>query len=125
PRRIKAPLSCLINAEYRAAVAAGNVETSSRIADTILLAFSPQGDIGPQGQGTMNTRTLGNSNFTYYETIGGGQGAHRAGDGSDCVHVGMSNTLNTPVEALEMEYPLLVERYAVRRGSGGAGRFRG
>jgi N-methylhydantoinase B len=73
----------------------------------------------------MNNVTLGNDDFTYYETIAGGQGACPDADGPSAVHVAMSNTLNTPVEALELEFPLLVRRYAVRRGSGGAGRRRG
>ena len=78
-----------------------------------------------QGQGTMNNLTFGNARFTYYETIGGGQGACPNADGPSAVHVAMSNTLNTPVEALELAYPLRVERYALRLGSGGAGRFWG
>lgn len=73
----------------------------------------------------MNNLTLGNDDFTYYETIGGGQGACPDADGPSAVHVAMSNTLNTPVEALELEFPLRVSRYARRRGSGGAGRHRG
>jgi N-methylhydantoinase B len=73
----------------------------------------------------MNNVTLGNDRFTYYETIGGGQGACPDADGPSAVHVTMSNTLNTPVEALELSYPLRVERYALRLGSGGAGRHRG
>ena len=78
-----------------------------------------------QGQGTMNNVTLGNDRFTYYETIGGGQGACPDADGPSAVHVTMSNTLTTPVEALELSYPLRVERYALRLGSGGAGAHRG
>ena len=78
-----------------------------------------------QGQGTMNNVTFGNHRFTYYETIGGGQGACPDADGPSGVHVAMSNTLNTPVEALELAYPLRVERYALRDGSGGAGAHRG
>ena len=77
------------------------------------------------GQGTMNNLTLGSEAFSYYETLGGGQGACADADGPSAVHVAMSNTLNTPVEALELEFPLRVVRYAIRRGSGGAGRFRG
>ena len=73
------------------------------------------------GQGTMNNLTLGNEAFTYYETLGGGQGACPDADGPSGVHVAMSNTLNTPVEALELEFPLRVTEYALRRGSGGAG----
>ena len=78
-----------------------------------------------QGQGTMNNVMLGNERFTYYETIGGGQGACPDADGPSGVHVAMSNTLNTPIEALELAYPLRVERYALRLGSGGAGAHRG
>ena len=78
-----------------------------------------------QGQGTMNNVVLGNDRFTYYETIGGGQGACPDADGPSGVHVAMSNTLNTPVEALELAYPLRVERYELRLGSGGAGAHRG
>jgi N-methylhydantoinase B len=102
------------------AVAAGNVETSSRVADLVLGAFGRA-----LGQGTMNNLTLGNEDFTYYETLGGGQGACEDADGPSGVHVAMSNTLNTPVEALERELPVLVGEYSLRRGSGGAGRHRG
>ncbi len=78
-----------------------------------------------QGQGTMNNLSMGNADFSYYETLGGGQGASPTADGPSGVHVAMSNTLNTPVEALEREFPLRVVEYALRRGSGGAGRHRG
>jgi N-methylhydantoinase B len=78
-----------------------------------------------QGQGTMNNLTLGNEGFSYYETLGGGQGASPSADGPSAVHVAMSNTLNTPIEALEREFPLRVLEYAVRCGSGGDGRHRG
>jgi N-methylhydantoinase B len=108
-----------------AAVVAGNVETSSRIADCLLRAFGQCTDTPAQGQGTMNNLTFGSPRFTYYETIAGGQGGSRDGPGPSAVHVAMSNTLNTPVEALEAAYPLRVERYALRAGSGGAGRQRG
>ncbi|CAN5209171.1 hypothetical protein BH20ACT16_BH20ACT16_07500 [soil metagenome] len=77
------------------------------------------------GQGTMNNITLGTEDFTYYETLGGGQGACPDADGPSGVHVAMSNTLNTPVEALELEFPLRVVRHAIRRGTGGAGRHHG
>ena len=110
----------LLDAAAPAAVAGGNVETSSRVADLVLQAFGHA-----CGQGTMNNVTLGNDDFTYYETLGGGQGACADADGPSAVHVAMSNTLNTPVEALELEFPVRVTEYAVRRGSGGAGRFRG
>ena len=78
-----------------------------------------------QGQGTMNNLTFGNERFTYYETLGGGQGACPDADGPSAVHVTMSNTLTTPAEALELAYPLRVERHELRLGSGGAGRHRG
>jgi N-methylhydantoinase B len=110
----------LLDAEPPAAVAAGNVETSSRVADLVLAAFGRA-----CGQGTMNNLTLGNADFSYYETLGGGQGACPDAHGPSAVHVAMSNTLNTPVEALELEFPLRVVEYAVRRGSGGDGRFHG
>jgi N-methylhydantoinase B len=73
----------------------------------------------------MNNLTLGNERFTYYETLGGGQGACADADGPSAVHVAMSNTLNTPVEALELEFPVRVVQYAIRRGSGGSGTHRG
>ncbi len=131
PIEVRAPLGSLLNARPGAAVAAGNVETSSRVADLVLGAFGCA-----LGQGTMNNLTLGadpssslgadgDSSFTYYETLGGGQGACAEADGPSAVHVAMSNTLNTPIEALEREFPLRVVQYAIRRGSGGAGRTRG
>jgi N-methylhydantoinase A/oxoprolinase/acetone carboxylase beta subunit/N-methylhydantoinase B/oxoprolinase/acetone carboxylase alpha subunit len=110
----------LLDAAPPAAVAAGNVETSSRVADLVLSAFGRA-----CGQGTMNNLTLGSDEFSYYETLGGGQGACPDADGPSAVHVAMSNTLNTPVEALELEFPLRVTQYAVRRGSGGEGAFHG
>jgi N-methylhydantoinase B len=120
PVTITAPEGCLLNATPPAAVVAGNVETSSRVADLVLAAFGRA-----LGQGTMNNLTLGNDDFTYYETLGGGQGACEDADGPSGVHVAMSNTLNTPVEALELEFPLRVTTYAIRRGSGGDGEHRG
>jgi N-methylhydantoinase B len=120
PIEVRAPQGTVLNARPGAAVAAGNVETSSRVADLVLAAFGRA-----QGQGTMNNLTLGNSDFSYYETLGGGQGACADADGPSGVHVAMSNTLNTPIEALEREFPLRVIEYALRRGSGGAGRHRG
>jgi len=125
PVNVRAPLGSLVNAASPAAVAAGNVETSCRIVDVLFSAFAQATPVPAQGQGTMNNVTFGNDRFTYYETIGGGQGACSDADGPSAVHVTMSNTLNTPVEALELGYPLRVERYALRRGSGGAGRWRG
>jgi N-methylhydantoinase B len=120
PIEVRAPEGTLLNARPGAAVAAGNVETSSRVADLVLSAFGRA-----QGQGTMNNLTLGDPDFSYYETLGGGQGACAGADGASGVHVAMSNTLNTPIEALEREFPLRVLEYARRRGSGGAGRNRG
>ena len=125
PVTIRAPEGSLVNARPPAAVAAGNVETSCRIVDVLFRALAQATEVPAQGQGTMNNLTFGNDRFTYYETVGGGQGACPQADGPSGVHVTMSNTLNTPVEALELAYPLRVERYAVRLGSGGAGRFRG
>ncbi|HEX4806533.1 MAG TPA: hydantoinase B/oxoprolinase family protein [Conexibacter sp.] len=120
PIEVRAPEGSLLNARAPAAVVAGNVETSSRVADLVLAAFGRA-----LGQGTMNNVTLGDERLTYYETIGGGQGACPDADGPSGVHVAMTNTLNTPVEALELEFPLRVTEYALRRGSGGGGRFRG
>jgi N-methylhydantoinase B len=125
PVTVRAPEGCLVNARPPAAVAAGNVETSSRIVDTVMRAFGRAIEVPAQGQGTMNNVTLGNDRFTYYETIGGGQGSCPDADGPSGVHVAMSNTLSTPVEALELQYPLRVERYGLRLGSGGGGRYRG
>ena len=119
---IAAPPGCLVNARAPSAVAAGNVETSQRIADLLFLALARAGArVAAQGQGTMNNVILGTKDWTYYETIGGGQGASASGPGPSGVHVGMSNTLNTPIEVLEMETPVRVERYALRAGSGGHG----
>jgi N-methylhydantoinase B len=125
PVEVLAPRGCLVNAEFPGAVVAGNVETSSRIVDVVLRAFAGAVDVPAMGQGTMNNVSFGNSAFTHYETIGGGQGGCPDGPGPSAVHVAMSNTLNTPVEALEREHPILIERYALRRGSGGAGIHRG
>jgi N-methylhydantoinase B len=125
PVTVTAPEGSLVNAQPPAAVVAGNVETSSRIADVLFCAFGQALPVPAQGQGTMNNLTFGNARFTYYETIGGGQGACPDADGPSGVHVAMSNTLNTPVEALELAYPLRVECYALRLGSGGAGHHRG
>lgn len=120
------PERSAVNASWPAAVAAGNVEMSQRIADVIVAALSDAGvEVPAQGQGTMNNVTFGGEGWTFYETLGGGQGASALGPGPSAVHVGMSNTLNTPVEALERATPLRIERYALRDGSGGHGRFRG
>jgi N-methylhydantoinase B len=125
PVRVRAPEGSLVNARPPAAVAAGNVETSSRIVDLVFAAFGQAVTVPAQGQGTMNNLTLGSDAFTYYETVGGGQGACPDADGPSGVHVAMSNTLSTPAEALELAYPVRVERHALRLGSGGAGRHRG
>ena len=122
---IRAPEGCLVNARHPSAVVAGNVETSQRIADTVLLALAQAADVPAQGQGTMNNLVIGTPRWTYYETLGGGQGASSRGDGPSGVHVGMSNTLNTPIEALELDAPLRVERYELIDGSGGEGRHHG
>ena len=125
PVEVVVPPGSVLAARRRAdgsapAVAGGNVETSSRVADLVLSAFGRA-----QGQGTMNNLTLGNDKVVYYETIAGGQGACPDAPGPSAVHVAMSNTLNTPVEALELEYPLRMIEYALRRGSGGKGEFAG
>jgi N-methylhydantoinase B/oxoprolinase/acetone carboxylase alpha subunit len=116
-----------------AAVAAGNVETSQRIVDTLFgaLAGLARERVPAASQGTMNNLTFGGYDeqrgqiFAYYETLGGGMGARPGADGLSGVHVHMSNTRNTPVEALEVDLPIRVRRYALRAGSGGAGRYRG
>src|SRR5213083_2784241 len=132
--RVTAPAGCLVNARSPSAVAAGNVETSQRIADAVFLALAGGGiPVPAQGQGNMNNVTFGGmgeagrgkSGWTYYETIGGGQGASQEANGPSGVHVGMSNTRNTPIEVLEMEYPLRLKSYGLRRGSGGVGRRAG
>jgi N-methylhydantoinase B len=125
PIEVRAPRGCLLNAEPPAAVAAGNVETSSRVADLVIAALGGARPVPAQGQGTMNNLTLAGEGFTYYETLGGGQGACPDAPGPDAVHVAMSNTLNTPVEAFEAEFPVRVRSLALRGGSGGDGRHRG
>jgi N-methylhydantoinase B len=130
---VTAPPGCLINARPPSAVAAGNVETSQRIADTVFRALAAGGcPVPAQGQGTMNNVTFGGESreqgagsWTYYETIGGGQGASHGAHGPSGVHVGMSNTRNTPIEVLELEHPLRVRTYALRKGSGGVGKWVG
>jgi len=125
PLTIAATEGSLVNAGPPHAVVAGNVETSQRIADAVLAALAAVTDVPAAGQGTMNNTVIGGRGWTYYETVGGGQGASSRGDGPSGVHVGMTNTLNTPIEALELEYPMRVERYELARGSGGAGHHRG
>ena len=129
PVEIVAPEGSVLNARPGAAVAAGNVETSSRVADVVLAALGGIAEGPAQGQGTMNNLTLAgggdSEGFTYYETLGGGQGACRDAPGPSAVHVAMSNTLNTPIEALETELPLRVCELGLRRDSGGEGAQRG
>lgn len=132
PIRVLAPEGSMVNATPPAAVAGGNVETSQRLVDLVLgaLAQAIPSAAAAASQGTMNNLTIGGLRdtgepFAYYETIGGGMGATAQGDGLSGVQVHMTNTLNTPIEALEMAYPFRVERYALRRGSGGAGRHPG
>ena len=137
--RLHIPDNCVANAKRPRAVAAGNVELSQRLTDVIFAALaagvatrakgiadhSAEAPVLPAaGQGTMNNVTMGAPGWSFYETLGGGQGASSRGPGPDAVHVGMSNTRNTPIEALERAYPLRVLEYAVRRGSGGAGQHR-
>ncbi len=133
PIEVIAPLGSVVNARHPAAVAGGNVETSQRIVDVVfgaLAALVPD-RIPAASQGTMNNLTIGGWDpirrrpFAYYETIGGGAGALPGKPGSAAVHSHMTNTLNTPVEALEFAYPLRVSRYEIRRGSGGAGQAPG
>jgi N-methylhydantoinase B len=126
PITIVTPDDCCVAARSPAAVAAGNVEMSQRITDLLFAALDAAGvAVLAQGQGTMNNVTFGGAGWTFYETLGGGQGASARGPGPSAVHVGMSNTRSTPIESLEHAYPIVIERYAIRRGSGGAGRHRG
>ena len=127
PVTVRAPSGSLLDPEPPAAVVGGNVETSQRVTDVVFAALADAAPdrVPAQGQGTMNNLIVGSSAFVYYETIGGGAGANPDGDGLSGVQVGMTNTRNTPVEALEAAYPLRVEAYALRPDSGGAGRFRG
>lgn len=127
PIRLSAPEGCLLNARRPAAVAAGNVETSTRVVDVVMgaLAQAIPERIPAASHGSMNNLAIGASDeeggWSYYETIGGGMGAGEQGGGLDGLQTHMTNTLNTPVESLEMHYPLRVQRYAIRRGSGGSG----
>ena len=127
PVTVSAPEGCLVNARSPAAVVAGNTETSSRIVDVVFAALGRLVPVPAAGEGTMNNLAFGNDGFTYYETVGGGQGAcpDPDADGPSAVHVAMSNTFATPVEAVELEYPLRVERWELRLGSGGASAHRG
>jgi N-methylhydantoinase B len=133
PIKIITPLGTVVNAQSPAPVAGGNVETSQRIVDVLLgaLAQAYPEIIPAASQGTMNNITIGgwdpsnNSSFTYYETIGGGMGGGPSSEGPSALHSHMTNTLNTPIEALEYAYPLRVVRYEIRKGSGGKGKFEG
>ena len=125
PVEVTAPEGCLVNARSPAAVVAGNTETSSRIVDVVFAALGELVAVPAAGQGTMNNLALGNDRFAYYETVGGGQGACPDARGPSAVHVAMSNALATPIEAIELEYPLRVERWELRRGTGGNGTQRG
>jgi N-methylhydantoinase B/oxoprolinase/acetone carboxylase alpha subunit len=123
PLRVVAPVDTIVHARPPAAVGAGNVEVSQRVADVCLgaLARALPDRIGAASQGTMNNLLIGGDGWVYYETIGGGQGGRPSGTGMSGVHTGMTNTRNTPVEALERAFPLRVLRCRLRRGSGGAG----
>jgi N-methylhydantoinase B len=131
PVDVRIPADSLLDPQPPHAVAAGNVETSQRIVDVVFgaLAKALPNLIPAASQGTMNNLTFGGlhdgKQFAYYETIGGGVGAGSSADGGDGMHVHMSNTLNTPVEALEYNYPLLVKEYRLRPDSGGDGLYRG
>jgi len=133
PIEVLAPEGSVVNARPPAAVAAGNVETSQRIVDVLLRALAqalPQ-RIPAASSGTMNNLSFGGIDprsgepFAYYETIAGGMGARPTANGLSGVHTHMTNSLNTPIEALESAYPVRVRRYSLRRGSGGEGQFRG
>jgi N-methylhydantoinase B len=127
PITLDAPEGTIVNARPPAAVAAGNVETSQRIADVLLgaLAQAAPHRVPAAGQGTMNNVLIGNDDFAYYETVAGGQGARPYRDGQSGIQTGMTNTQNTPIESLHSHYPFRIRAYTLRRGSGGAGRFRG
>ena len=132
PLKVIAPLGTVVNARPPAPVAGGNVETSQRIVDTVLRALAQSGAPVPAAsQGTMNNLTIGGTDsrtgkqFAYYETVAGGLGARPGLDGIDGIHTHMTNSLNTPAEALEYAYPLRVQRYSIRPKSGGQGEYRG
>jgi N-methylhydantoinase B len=130
PIRLQAPAGCLLNARRPAAVAAGNVETSTRVVDVVLgaLAAVLPREIPAASHGSMNNLAMGSDGdppWDYYETIGGGMGGHAEGTGLSGVQTHMTNTLNTPIEVVESRFPLRIRRYAIRRGSGGAGRYAG
>jgi N-methylhydantoinase B len=133
PIEVIAPKGSIVNAMHPAPVAGGNVETSQRIVDVLLGALSKAvpDRIPAASQGSMNNTLIGGWDnerekpFTYYETVGGGMGARPTKSGISAIHSHMTNTLNTPIEALEFSYPFQVLKYEIRRGSGGKGKFRG
>jgi N-methylhydantoinase B len=133
PIEVIAPSGTVVNATHPASVAGGNVETSQRVVDVVFraLAKAIPDRIPAASQGTMNNLTIGGidprngAEFSYYETVAGGMGARPSLDGMDAVHTHMTNSLNTPAEALEYAYPLRVRRYRVRKGSGGKGKQKG
>jgi N-methylhydantoinase B len=127
PVKVVAPEGTVVNARTPAAVSAGNVETSQRIVDAVFgaLAQAIPDRIPAASQGTMNNVLIGSPTFAYYETIAGGQGARPGRDGMSGVHIGMTNTKNTPAEAMEYAYPLRVQRFELREGTGGQGAFHG
>jgi N-methylhydantoinase B len=127
PLTLIAPPGSVVNARSPAAVAAGNVETSQRIADVLLgaLAQAAPDRVPAASQGTMNNVLIGNDDFAYYETVAGGQGGRPGRDGQSGIQTGMTNTENTPIESLDTHYPFRVERYTLRKESGGGGRFTG
>ncbi|MDH3731325.1 MAG: hydantoinase B/oxoprolinase family protein [Acidimicrobiia bacterium] len=124
---LRTPAASLVSAAFPVAVAAGNVETSQRIADVLLgaLAQAAPDRVPAASQGTMNNVLIGSDEFAYYETVAGGQGARPTKDGQSGIHTGMTNTKNTPIESLAAHYPFRVTAYRLRRGSGGEGRYRG
>ena len=127
PVTVVAPPGSVVAARFPAAVGAGNVEVSQRVADVCLgaLAAVAPDRVGAAGQGTMNNLLIGGRGWVYYETVGGGQGGRPTGPGQSGIHTAMTNTRNTPVEAFERAFPMRVLRYGLRRGSGGAGRHPG
>jgi N-methylhydantoinase B len=131
PVTLSAPDGCLLNARRPAAVAAGNVETSTRVVDVVMgaLAQALPDKIPAASHGSMNNLAMGSrvsgEEWDYYETMGGGMGAGPEGDGLSAIQTHMTNTLNTPIEVLETNYPLRIRRYAIRDGSGGDGLHRG
>jgi N-methylhydantoinase B/oxoprolinase/acetone carboxylase alpha subunit len=127
PVRVLAPAGTIVAAQPPVAVGAGNVEVSQRVADVCLRALAEpcRPRVPAAGQGTMNNLLVGGAGWVYYETVGGGQGGRPDAPGMNGVHTGMTNTRNTPIEALERTFPLRVLRYRLRRASGGAGRYPG